>query len=89
MPFTEENQEKLLAMRPSRKMHSVNLTVMRIGTNGQGLGAPYSVQSLDDFRNTPFDELYDWLSASKSKMDTKLGRDRERRDKERDNRHYR
>jgi hypothetical protein len=49
-------------------MHSVNLTIMRVSANGDGRGAPYAIENLDDFKNRPFDELYDWVRASKNKV---------------------
>jgi hypothetical protein len=85
--FTEENFQKILTIRPAIDMHSVNLTIMRINANGSGRGAPYAIENLDDFKNRPFDELYDWASASKNKSDTKLGRTN--LDKDKDNKHYR
>jgi hypothetical protein len=68
-------------------MHSVNLTIMRVSATGEGRGAPYAIENLDDFKNRPFDELYDLASASKNKSDTKLGRTN--LDKVKDNKHYR
>jgi hypothetical protein len=68
-------------------MHSVNLTIMRVSADGDGRGAPYAIENLDDFKNRPFDELYDWVRASKNKSDTKLGRTN--LDKDKDNKHYR
>ena len=56
-----------------KDMHSVNLIIMRVSANGDGRDAPYAIESLDDFKNRPFDELYDWANASKNKSDTKLG----------------
>ena len=87
MPFTEENLQKILSIRPAKDMHSVNLTIMRVSVTGEGRGAPYAIENLDDFKNRPFDELYDWASASKNKSDTKLGRNN--LDKDKDNKHYR
>ena len=88
-PFIEESLQKALDIRPSIDMHSVNLTIMKLGAKGEGRGSPYAVETLEDFRR-PFDELFDWVSAPKSKIDTKLGRtnlDRER-GKDKDNKHY-
>ena len=68
-------------------MHSVNLTIMRVSATGEGRGAPYAIEKLDDFKNRPFDELYDWARVSKNKSDTKLGRIN--LDKVKDNKHYR
>ena len=60
---------------------------MRVSATCEGLVAPYAIENLDDFKNRPFDELYDWARASKSKSDTKLGRTN--LDKDKDNKHYR
>jgi hypothetical protein len=87
VPFTEENFQKILTIRPAIDLHSVNLTIMRLGPKGDGHGAPYRIDTLDDFKNRPFDELYDWSSAPKSKTDTKLGRTN--LDNDKDNKHYR
>ena len=40
MPFTEENLQKILSIRPAKDMHSVNLTIMRVSVTGEGRGAP-------------------------------------------------
>jgi hypothetical protein len=44
MPFTEENLQKILSIRPAKDMHSVNLTIMRVSANGDGRGAPYAIE---------------------------------------------
>ena len=87
VPFTEESLQKALDIRPSIDMHSVNLTIMRVGAKGENRGSPYAVETLDDFKR-PFDELYDWISAPKSKIDTKLGRTNLDRDRRKNNKQY-
>jgi hypothetical protein len=75
-----------MKIRPAKDMHYVNLTIMRVSATDLGRGTPYNLESLDDFKNRPFDELYDWASAPKNKLDTKLGRIN--LDKEKNNKHY-
>ena len=87
VPFTEENLQKILNIRPAIDMHSVNLTIMRVGAKGDGRGAPYALRHLTTLRTDHLTNFMIGVVHLKVRSDTKLGRTN--LDNDKDNKHYR
>jgi hypothetical protein len=56
-------------MRPAEEPASVSLIILELGY-GNPLGHPYKIEKYEDFANRPFDELYDFMSTPKYKLDS-------------------
>jgi hypothetical protein len=55
LPFTKENVEELNSKaNPS----AVCLSILRVDSNGQGVGHPYQITKYEDFVGRPFDDLF-------------------------------
>jgi hypothetical protein len=76
LAFTAENLESLYKMRPAEEPASVTLIILKLGYDGNPLGHPYQIEKYKDFANKPFDELYDFMSTPKYKLDRTLCLDR-------------
>ena len=69
MPFNEENLKSLYDMRPSKEPGSVSLILQRIGYDDIPKDHPYLIENYEDFASRPFDELWDYVSTPKYKLD--------------------
>jgi hypothetical protein len=56
-------------MRPSPDPNSVSLSIMRIAYDGNRIDWPYQIEKYEDFANRPFEELWDYVSTPKYKLD--------------------
>jgi hypothetical protein len=73
LAFTAENLESLYKMRPAKEASSVTLIIRKLGYDGNPIGHPYHIEKYEDFANRPFDELYDFISTPKYKLDRSHG----------------
>lgn len=69
LPFNQKNLKTLYDMRPSSEPSSVSLSIMRIGYDGNRIDWPYQIEKYEDFANRPFEELWDYVSTPKYKLD--------------------
>jgi hypothetical protein len=69
LSFTQQNLKALYKMRPADEPASVSLIILKLGYDGNPLGHPYQIEKYEDFANRPFDELYDFMSTPKYKLD--------------------
>lgn len=74
LPFNQQNLKALYKMRPAEEPASVALIISKLGYDGNPLGHPYQIEKYEDFANRPFDELYDYMSTPKYKLD-RISRD--------------
>jgi hypothetical protein len=56
------------------------LVIQRIGDNGEKVGPAYAMPKYEDFRNRPFDELWEYAITPRTQDQTKIGHE-ETRDK--------
>jgi hypothetical protein len=70
--FNPQNLKSLYKMRPAEEPASVPLIIQKIGYDGNPLGHPYQVEKYEDFTK-PFEELWDYLSTPKFKLDRGYG----------------
>jgi hypothetical protein len=56
-------------MRPGKEPSSVSLILLRIGYDDIPKDHPYLIENYEDFANRPFDELWDYVSTPKYKLD--------------------
>jgi hypothetical protein len=61
-PFTAKAFDELYAMRGPM----CSLIIMRVDQNGEKMGNPYAMPKYEDFRNRPFDELFEWASTPRT-----------------------
>jgi hypothetical protein len=73
LPFNQKSLEALYKMRPAQDAGSVALIIRRLGYDGNPIGFPYQVENYEDFSTKPFDELWDYLSTPKYKLDRSYG----------------
>ena len=69
LPFNQQNLKTLYEMRPAEEPASVNLVIQKLGYDNNPIDHPYQIQKYEDFANRPFDELYDYMSTPKYKLD--------------------
>jgi hypothetical protein len=69
MPFNEENLKSLYDMRPGKESSSVSLILLRIGYDDIPKDHPYLIENYEDLSSRPFDELWDYVSTPKYKLD--------------------
>ena len=69
LPFSQQNLKALYKMRPAEEPASVSLIIQKLGYDGNPLGHPYQIEKYEDFESRPFDELYDYMSTPKYKLD--------------------
>ena len=55
--------------RPAAEPASVTLIIQKIGYDDNPLGHPYQVEKYEDFASKPYEELWDYLSTHKYKLD--------------------
>lgn len=72
MPFNQKNLKSLYDMRPSAEPSSVSLSIMRIGYDGKCIDHPYQIEKYEDFANRPFEELWEYVSTPKYKLDRNI-----------------
>jgi hypothetical protein len=65
-PFTKENVKELYA---KANPNAVSLVIQRVDTNGMSAGHPYLIDKYQDFVGKSFDELWDYMSTPKFKLD--------------------
>jgi len=51
----------------------VSLSIKRVGLDGETIGQIYQVEKYDDFISKKFEELWDYLSTPKCKLDRSYG----------------
>jgi hypothetical protein len=73
LPFTTKNADSLYAMRRTKGPGSVSLSIKRVGLDGETIGQIYQVEKYDDFVSKKFEELWDYLSTPKYKLDRSYG----------------
>ena len=56
-------------MRPSPDPSSVSLSIKRIGYDGNRIDWPYQIEKYEDFANRPFEELWEYVSTPRFKLD--------------------
>jgi hypothetical protein len=56
-------------MRPGKESSSVSLILLRIGYDDIPKDHPNLTENYEDFGNRPFDELWDYVSTPKYKLD--------------------
>jgi hypothetical protein len=69
LPFNQQNLEALYKMRPAEEPASVSLITLKLGYDNNQIDHPYQIQKYEDFANRPFDELFDFMSTPKYKVD--------------------
>jgi hypothetical protein len=65
----QQNLKALDKLRPAEEPASVTLIISKLGYDGIPLGNPYQIEKYEDFANRPFDELYNYMSTPKYKLD--------------------
>jgi hypothetical protein len=80
-PFTPENLDEIYSLPATQELNGgkKSLIIMKVDENGQPLsGVPkYEIAKYEDFRNRPFDELFEWASTPRQPSQTKMGREEE------------
>jgi hypothetical protein len=56
-------------MRPAEEPASVTLSIQKLGYDNNPIDHPYQIQKYEDFANRPFDELFDYMSTPKYRLD--------------------
>jgi hypothetical protein len=56
-------------MRPTAKPASVTLIIQKVGYDDYPPDHPYQVEKYEDFASKPFEELWEYLSTPKYKLD--------------------
>jgi hypothetical protein len=69
LPFNKQNLKKLYDMRPAESPKSVSLSILRKGYDDITIEHPFQIVSYEDFANKPFDELWDYMSTPKYRLD--------------------
>ena len=69
MPFNQQNLKALYKMRPPEEAASVSLVIQKLGYDKNPIDHPYQIQKYEDFANRPFDELFDYMSTPKYRLD--------------------
>jgi hypothetical protein len=70
LPFTTKNADNLYAMRRTKTPGSVSLSIRRVGLDGVApIDHVYEVKNYDDFISKGFNELWDYLSTPKYRLD--------------------
>jgi hypothetical protein len=69
LPFNQKNLKMLYEMRPAEQPASVTLSIQRIGYDDNPIGHVYQIEKYEDFANRPFEELWDYMSTPKYKLD--------------------
>jgi hypothetical protein len=69
LPFNQKNLKTLYDMRPAQEPSSVSLSIMKLGYDGNRIDFPYQIEKYEDFASRPFDELWDYVSTPKYKLD--------------------
>ncbi|MDQ3840564.1 MAG: hypothetical protein M3297_15000 [Thermoproteota archaeon] len=69
LPFNQKNFKTLYDMRPSSEPSSVSLSIMRTEYDGNRIDWPYQIEKYEDFANRPFEELGDYMSTPKYRLD--------------------
>jgi hypothetical protein len=72
LPFNQKNLKSLYDMRPSPEPSSVSLSIMRVGYDGNRIDWPYQIEKYEDFANRPFEELWEYVSTPKYKLDRSI-----------------
>jgi hypothetical protein len=70
---TTKNADSLYAMRRTKGPGSVSLSIKRVGLDGETIVQIYQVEKYDDFISKRFEELWDYLSTPKYKLDRSYG----------------
>lgn len=71
--FEKAFNAKALDELYSLRSPTCSLTIMNVDQRGEKVGSPYSIPKFEDFRNRPFDELFEWASTPRTQDQTKLG----------------
>jgi hypothetical protein len=78
-PFTPENLDELFALVPGEdekaKEAAVSLVIAKYDQTGNRVDNPYGITRYKDFRNRPFEELYDYASTPRTSDQTKMGKE--------------
>jgi hypothetical protein len=78
-PFTPENLDELFALVPGEnekaKEAAVSLVIAKYDQTGNRVDNPYGITGYNDFRNRPFEELYDYASTPRTSDQTKMGKE--------------
>jgi hypothetical protein len=86
-PFTPENVDELFALVPCEdekaKEATISLSIARYDQSGNTEGGVYTIAKYRDFRDSDFEELYDYTSTPKTRESTKMGREEEEKRKRR------
>jgi hypothetical protein len=48
------------------------LVIQKIGYDGNPIGHPYQIEKYEDFAFRPFEELWDYMSTPKYKLDRSI-----------------
>ncbi|HEU4443393.1 MAG TPA: hypothetical protein VFR94_01835 [Nitrososphaeraceae archaeon] len=69
LPFNQKNLKALYDMRPAEQPASVTLSIQRIGYDDNPIGHVYQIEKYEDSADRPFEELWDYMSTPKYKLD--------------------